>query len=127
MKFENVLTITLLLVVAGSVGLLFYNGLDQSTVSYNSSITHSIARETHNFDYSCNQEFYTLYLRVTNAGEKVVRNFSISISNELCKGAIPPIPAAFEPGQTLGLYLYTTKANGTIAISGNHTNIYVKF
>lgn len=121
--------LTALLVVAAlaALALVVSAQVEQTRAEYNSSIDYSLNKQEGNFDYSCDEPFYSIFLRVLNNGSKLVDGFAISISNGLCKGAVPPLPSSLNSGQSIQIYLYTTKENGTITISGNNTLIYVNF
>ncbi len=108
----------------GSTALGVYtNTLD----SYTSHITYSVTKLPAQYDYSCLQSIQGLYLVLTNNGDKTVSGFSVSVSNPLCKGALPPLPTLFDPGTTLKFYIYSTAMNGSITITGNNTLLVIKF
>ncbi|MDG6997449.1 MAG: hypothetical protein JRN52_16160 [Nitrososphaerota archaeon] len=127
MKVERVLTALLVVVAIAALALVVSSQVEQARIEYNISIEYSLSKQGGNFDYSCDEPFYSVFLRVSNNGSKVVNDFTISISNGLCKGAVPPLPSSLNSGQSIQIYLYTTKQNGTITISGNNTLIYVNF
>lgn len=117
----------LAIVVFGAAVLLVSTQIQNQGAVYNSSIEYKLSKQTESYDYSCNEPLFPIYLQLSNNGSKVVEDLSISITNGLCKGAVPPLPSSMNPGQSLQIYLYTTKQNGTITISGNYTTIYVDF
>jgi hypothetical protein len=127
LKLGNVLTILLILVVASTVIVLVLGQVEQNANEYQSYIKFSYSRLYLTYDYSCDQNVYGLYLTLTNAGSKMVSNFSVSVSNALCVGSVPPLPSTFYPSQSLKFYVYSADQNGTVSIMGNNTNLLVSF
>ncbi|MGI0090185.1 MAG: hypothetical protein ACREBS_00605 [Nitrososphaerales archaeon] len=64
---------------------------------------------------------------MANTGNKSVNDVSVSITNPLCTGAVPPISNTFAAQQKKVMYLYTTAQNGTITLSGNNTLLLIRF
>lgn len=110
-----------------SVTLFVTVELIQSQMSYQSNLVYSLSKTTLDYDYSCDQQVYDLNLNLLNNGSKYVSNFEISVTNELCVGAVPPLPNVLNPHQKLSLDLYTTSLNGTITITGNNTVLLIRF
>ena len=127
MKFDRLLTVVLAVVMISALALIVFAQIGQEGNSYNRNVEYSISKQGGNYDYSCDEPFYSIFLRISNNGSKVLDNFSISVTNGLCKGAVPPLPGSLNPGQSLQIYLYTTEQNGTITLSGNNTLIYASF
>jgi hypothetical protein len=127
LKVERFLTILVVAAAVAALTLVYFEQMEGIQQSYNSEIGFSVSKEQGSFDYSCDQPFYGLYLKVSNEGSKVVSDFSISITNPLCKGAVPPLPSELLPSHSIAIYLYSTEQNGTVTISGNNTMIFLKF
>ena len=127
MKLGRLLTIAVVVIVSISLTALISEQFVQNRSNYAPYMRYSLSRIPLRYDYSCNENVYGLYLVLNNSGLKVVQNISLSITNQLCVGAIPPIPDSILPGQTLKVYLYSTSENGTISISGNETELLIQF
>jgi hypothetical protein len=126
-NIERLLTLALVAVIVASFGVVYLEEVESIRQNYNADIGLSISREQGSFDYSCDQPVYGLYLKVSNDGEKVLSEFSVSITNPLCAGAVPPLTADLFPSQIVAIYVYSTERNGTVTISGNNTMIFLKF
>ncbi|MFI5420753.1 MAG: hypothetical protein ACHQ1H_07265 [Nitrososphaerales archaeon] len=124
---NQVLTIAVVAVGVLSAGFLILGQFLQNTANYGDEISYSFSRISLRYDYSCDENVYGIYLVLNNSGLRTVQGLSLSITNELCLGSIPPIPSSFLPQQSLKLYLYSTSVNGTITISGNNTMIMIPF
>lgn len=101
--------------------------LAETQLNYQNEIKYSMARIPLHYDYSCDEPVHGLYMVITNIGNKVVQNFSISITNGICEGSVPSVPNSFSPLQKLEIYLYSTNPNGTVTISGNNTRLLIHF
>jgi hypothetical protein len=121
------LTFVLVATAVVALGLFYFGQLESIQQNYNSEIGLSISRERESFDYSCDKPVYGLYLKITNTGQKVVNDLSVSITNPICAGSVPPIIPQLLPLQSQGIYVYSTAQNGTLTISGNNTMIFLKF
>jgi len=109
------------------VGLFIWNESNQSQMSYQHYLNYSLTKTKLSYDYSCDQQVYSLNMVLTNDGNKLVSDLSVSVSNPLCVGAIPQLPDSLAPSQQLAVDIYTTSANGTITITGNNTVLLVQF
>lgn len=119
-----------IVVVAGallSLGGVILGQVLQTTPNYGSQLRYSLKRIQLRYDYSCDENVYGLYIVLNNSGPKTVSGLSITMTNELCVGAIPPIPNALTAQGSLKLSLYSTASNGTIMISGNNTQLNIAF
>jgi len=117
-------------VVAGAViafGGVVLGQVLQDTPNYGTELRYSLERIQLRYDYSCDENVYGLYLVLNNSGPKTVSSLSITLTNELCVGAIPSIPNTLSANESLKIYLYSTESNGTITISGNNTELNIGF
>jgi hypothetical protein len=110
-----------------SAGAVILGQFLLNSPNYGPELRYSLTRIPLRNDYSCDQNVYGLYLVLNNSGPKTVEGLSIVLTNELCVGAIPTIPASLSPGNSLKVYLYSTAGNGTITISGNQTQLNIQF
>ena len=118
------------MVVAGAViafGGIILGQVLSVTPNYGNKLRYSLERIQLRYDYSCDENVYGLYLVLNNSGAKSVSGLSVAMTNELCVGAIPPIPNTLSPNESLKIYLYSTESNGTITISGNNTELNIGF
>ena len=127
MKLGQLLTIAVVVIVSISLMAPISLQFVQNRSNYAPYMRYSLSRIPLRYDYSCDESVYGLYLVLNNSGLKVVQNLSLSITNQLCVGAIPPVPDSLLPGQTLKVYLYSTAQNGTITIRGNETEVLIQF
>ncbi len=127
MKLSNVLTI--IVVVSAAIAVLgFVLGQIQfDQEQYQANIKFQFTRISLKYDYSCDENVYGLYVMLQNAGNKIVQNFEVSVTNALCVGSVPPLPSALGPGQSIKFYVYSTEPNGTVTVSGNNTDVYIRF
>ena len=126
-SFSNILTLALIvLAISGTV--VFVLGQNQfDSTEYASHIKYTFTRLSLRYDYSCDQNVYGLFLILKNAGSKNVENLSIAVSDELCVGSIPPIQTELRSNQSVDLYIYSTAPNGTVSVTGNDTNLFIRF
>jgi hypothetical protein len=127
LRLSYFLTIAVVAVILVSLTILILGQFSQNASNYGSQVQYSLSRIPLRYDYSCNENVFGLYLVLTNSGSKVLQNLSLSITNELCVGAILPIPNSLLPGQSLKVYLYSAQQNGTITFSGNQTELAIQF
>ena len=127
MELGRILSILLILFVVAGVGLFVWNEVNQSQLSYQNHLDYSVTKTILSYDYSCDQQVYGLNMVLSNNGSKLVNDLSVSLTNELCVGAIPPLPDSLAPHQQLTFDIYTTSVNGTITITGNNTVLLVRF
>ena len=127
MKLSNVLTI--IVVVSAAIAVLgFVLGQIQfDQEQYQANIKFQFTRISLKYDYSCDENVYGLYVILQNTGNKIVQNFEVSVTNALCVGSVPPLPSALDPGQSIKFYVYSTEPNGTVTVSGNNTDVYIRF
>jgi len=127
LKLGRVLTVVLVVMTSAALVIIVLGQMELSSDEYQSNISYSLSRVALKYDYSCEENVYGLYLNLTNLGTKIVQNFQVSVTNELCVGSVPPLPSYLNPGQSLQFYLYTTSPNGTISVTGNNTNLFINF
>jgi len=126
LKLSAVLTI--IVVVSAVIAVLgFALGQIQFDREQYQDINYQFTRISLRYDYSCDENVYGLSVNLQNNGTKSVQDFQVSVTNELCVGSIPPLPSSLDPGQALQFYVYTTEPNGTVTVSGNNTNVYIRF
>jgi hypothetical protein len=126
LKLGTILTIILVILAVISVSVVVLGQYQQSREEYR-SIAYTYSRITLRYDYSCDENVYGLSIALTNYGEKMVQNFEVSVTNELCVGSIPPLPSMLNSGQSIQFYVYSTEQNGTVSILGNNTDIVIQF
>lgn len=126
-KLSNALTIIVVILTIGTVAVFMLGQSGLRREEYRSNLKYSYTREVPTYDYSCAENVYGLYVILTNTGAKIVDNLSVSITNPLCVGSVPPLPASLDPNQTIKLYLYSDFQNGTVTISGNNTDLQIAF
>jgi hypothetical protein len=127
LRLGDILTAILISFALVGVGLFVFNQMNQAQMSYQSHLDYSVSKAILSYDYSCDQQVYSLNFLLSNNGSKLVNNLAISVTNPLCVGAVPPLPPALAPHQQLMLDLYTTSQNGTITVMGNDTVLLVRF
>ena len=127
MGFGKILTIMLITFLIVGVGLFVWNESNQSLLSYQRYLSYSLTKTKLSYDYSCDQQVYSLNIVLTNDGDKLVNDLSASVTNALCVGAIPQMPDSLAPSQQLAVDIYTTGVNGTITVTGNNTVLLVQF
>ncbi|MGA2875412.1 MAG: hypothetical protein ABSE82_07725 [Nitrososphaerales archaeon] len=127
MEFGKILTIMLITFLIVGVGLFVWNESNQSLLSYQRYLSYSLTKTKLSYDYSCDQQVYSLNIVLTNDGDKLVNDLSASVTNALCVGAIPQMPDSLAPSQQLAVDIYTTGVNGTITVTGNNTVLLVQF
>jgi len=127
LTFSNLLTI--LLVASAFVAVLVFalGQIQTNNDEYQSYIKYSTSKLSLGYDYSCDQSVYGLFVNLTNSGHKTIDNFQVSVTNELCVGGVPSLPVALNSGQSIQFYVYTTEQNGTLSITGNNTNLFIRF
>jgi hypothetical protein len=129
MKFKlgNLLSIILVVIACSAVAVIALGQVLQNEDAYQSNIRYSFTRLYLNYDYSCDENVYGLYVDIINGGNKMVQNLSVSVTNELCVGSIPPLANALDAGQSIKFYIYTTEPNGTVSVTGNNTDLVIRF
>jgi hypothetical protein len=127
MNLDKTLTLLLIVFAAIGVGLFVWNASNQSQLSYQDHLEYSLTKTKLGYDYSCDQNVYSLNLVVTNAGSKLLNDISVSVTNPLCVGAVPQPPNSLASGENLTMDVFTTTVNGTITITGNNTFLLVPF
>jgi hypothetical protein len=127
LKLSNVLTIVV--VVSAAIAILGFalGQIQYDNEQYQANIRYQFTRISLRYDYSCDENVYGLYVNLQNNGSKIVQNLQVSVTNELCVGSIPPLPGTLDPGQSIQFYVYTTEPNGTITVSGNNTEVFIRF
>ncbi len=121
------LSLLVIIMAIVAVGSLVYAQVVVVGNAYDGSIKYTFSRLEPEYDYSCNQPVYGLYVSLWNNGSKTVSDFSVTISNPLCKGAVPPLPDILTQSQELNFYVYSSQANGTVTVSGNNTLVQIRF
>ena len=124
---SRILTVTVVVLAIVTVSALAYSQFLTNENSYNSKILVSLIKSPPVYDYSCSESDYQIYFVIRNIGLKNVVGLSISITNGLCVGAIPPLPDTLNSSSTMSFEAQTTTANGTLTIAGNNTFVQVKF
>lgn len=112
--------------IAG-ISIFVWSATYEAEMSYQNHLHYTLAKQALSYDYSCDQRVYDLSLVLTNNGSKVVNDLSISVTNGLCEGAVPPLPSSLLPQQQLSIDIYTTSVNGTITVTGNNTALFIPF
>ena len=125
MKLATLLTVVL--VVLASISIIVLMKEQSETSSEYQSISYSFARISLRYDYSCDENVYGLYIGLTNNGSKFVQNLTVSVTNGLCVGSVPPLPSFLSQRQTIHFYVYTSSPNGTISVTGNNTDFSIRF
>jgi hypothetical protein len=126
LKFSRVLSVVLIAFAIVGVALLVLDEMNQPP-SYQRELDYSLTKTKLGYDYSCDQQVYSLDMVLTNEGSKLVNDLGVSLTNELCVGAIPQLPNSISPGQKIAIEMYTTSVNGTVTIIGNNTVLLVRF
>ena len=126
MKFGKFLTITVVVLASFSILVIVLGQIEQSREEYQ-SLGYSFTRIALRYDYSCDESVYGLSVDLSNNGEKLVQNLSVSVTNGLCVGSVPPLPGSLSPGQSIQFYIYTSAPNGTISVTGNNTDLLINF
>lgn len=116
-----------MVLVLGASIVFAVSYIEFSKSNYKDSIKYSLTENQIGFDYSCNERVYSLYLVLTNVGPKLIQNLSLSVTNGICEGAVPPIPPSLPPSRNISLYLYTNTQSGSVTVSGNNTLLTIKF
>ena len=127
MQIGRLLTFLVVIMGVALVGSLIYVNFVAVQNAYDGSIKYNVSKLPPGYDYSCDEPVYELYVVISNNGSKTVSDFAVSISNPLCKGAIPPLPGLFLPSQQIKFYAFSSVQNGTLTISGNNTMIQINF
>ena len=127
MRLNIILSVIATVVVISAASVFLYSYLDSSGTNYANNLKYSITASPIGFDYSCNERVYSVYLTLANAGNESVQHLSLSVTNGICEGAVPPIPSTLVPAQSLAIYLYSDVENGTVTVSGNNTFLTIKF
>ena len=126
-RLSKILTIAVMVLAIITVLVVSYNLLEASKNSYNSQIESSFSRSPLVYDYSCGENDYQIHFTITNTGVKNVEHLSVTVTNPICVGGNPVVPASLNASSTLNFYVQTTNQNGTLTISGNNTLVQVKF
>jgi hypothetical protein len=130
-NISKILTIVAIVVAAIAVFAVLYSQILIAKDSYNSQIQVSFSKSPPAYDYSCDESDYQIHFAIKNIGAKDVVGLSISISNPLCVGGVPPLPqtlnASSSTGSLLSFYAQSTNQNGTLTISGNNTFVQANF
>lgn len=124
---SRVLTIALVLFAIVATGAAAYSYFTSTIYSYTPSVKYSISKISPEYDYSCSQPIQGIYVILDNSGAKSIQGFAVSVSNPLCKGAVPPLPSQLGGNASLKFYVYSTETNGTITVRGNNTLLQIKF
>jgi hypothetical protein len=124
---SRVLTIVLIFVAISATGTAAYSYYTSTSNSYSPNLKIRYSKLAPQYDYSCLQPIQGIYVVLNNSGDKSIQDFSVSVSNPLCKGAVPPLPSQLKENASLDFYVYSTETNGTITVSGNNTLLLVKF
>ena len=127
MQLNRLLSAVAIVLVLGASVVFAVSYIEFSKSNYKDSIKYSLTENQIGFDYSCNERVYSLYLVLTNDGPKLIQNLSISVTNGICEGAVPPIPTSLPPFRNVSLHLYTNTQRGSITVSGNNTLLTIKF
>lgn len=126
-SISRVLTIALVLLTVGAIGAVAYSYYTSSLYSYTPNLKYRISKLSPQYDYSCSQPIQGIYVILDNSGQKSIQGFVVSVSNPLCKAAVPPLPSLLDENASLKFYVYSTETNGTITVSGNNTLLLIKF
>ncbi len=126
-KLGNVLTVIVIALACVAVLIVALGQFQYDREEYQSYIKYTFTRQYLQYDYSCDQSVYGLYIVLTNSGDKTVQNLQVSVTNGLCVGAIPPLPSALNASQSIQFYVYTTVPNGTVTVTGNNTDLSIGF
>ncbi|MDG6997508.1 MAG: hypothetical protein JRN15_00145 [Nitrososphaerota archaeon] len=124
---SKILTIAVFVLAASTASVVVYNQFQASRNSYNSEIRYSFSRSPFVYDFSCGENDYQIHFVISNAGEKNITNFSVSVTNPLCVGGNPILPHTLKGLSTVSFYIQTTSPNGTLTVSGNNTLVQVRF
>jgi hypothetical protein len=127
LKLGNVLTIVVVITACVAILGFALGQIQYNNEEYQSYIKYSFTRIALKYDYSCDENVYGLYLNLVNNGDRIVQDFQVSVTNALCVGSVPPLPNSLNPGQSVKFYVYTTAPNGTITVTGNNTNLFIRF
>ncbi|MGI0078425.1 MAG: hypothetical protein ACRECH_02265 [Nitrososphaerales archaeon] len=127
MQIGKALTVVVAIMGVALVGSLIYVNYFAAQDAYNMSIKYSVSKLPASYDFSCDEPVYGLYVVISNNGTKTVADFSVSISNPLCKAAVPPLSNALLPSQQAMFYVYSSQQDGTLTISGNNTLVEINF
>jgi hypothetical protein len=121
--------LTIILVASACITVLgFLLGQIQfNREEYQSEMRYSFTRIPLRYDYSCDEDVYGLYVNLSNNGSKMVQGLQASITNALCVGGTPPLPSVLKPNQSIQFYVYSTEQNGTLTVSGNNTDVFIRF
>ena len=65
--------------------------------SYNSEISYQITKLPVAYDYSCGANDTGINVILTNKGMKAVTDFTVSVSNPVCAGAVPQFAIGIQP------------------------------
>ncbi len=127
-SLNRILTITLAIVAIVAISLTVYIFEENVINSYNSEISYEITKLPIAYDYSCGANDTGINVVLTNKGTKVVADFSVSVSNPVCAGAVPAnLPSIFNQSSTLKFTVYSSDINGTITVTGNYTLVSISF
>jgi hypothetical protein len=125
---SRALTIGVIALAIIAVSILAYTQFNIITNSYSSKIRVTFVRSPETYDYSCGESDYQLYFVVDNIGSKSVADLSLSITNPLCSGGVPPnLPKILGASSTLSFEAQSSNQNGTLTITGNNTLVEVNF
>jgi hypothetical protein len=95
--------------------------------NYSKNVIVSFTRQPPSYDYSCGEPVDGLFIVIRNVGPKDVSDLSVTVTNKLCAGSIPTLPSNIPPHQLIMFYVYSTKPNGTLVITGNETYVSLNF
>ncbi len=127
MQIGRLLTLSVVIMGIVLVGSLIYVNYVTVENAYDGALKYSISKQPPGYDYSCDEPVYELYVTLSNNGTKTVSDFLVSVSNPLCKAAVPPLPTVFPPADQLKFYVFSSQENGTLTISGNNTLVQINF
>ena len=126
-SLSRILTITLAVVAIAAVSVTIYIAEENVINSYSSEISYQITKLPVAYDYTCDANNQEVNVVLTNKGTKVVADFSVSVTNPVCAGAVPELPSAFNQSSTLKFSVFSTNTNGTITVAGNYTLVSINF
>jgi len=126
-SLNRILTITLAVVAIVAISLTIYIVEVNVANSYSSEISYQITKHPVVYDYSCDTNDTQVNVVLTNHGTKTVTDFSVSVTNPACVGAVSPVPPTFNRSSTINFTVLSTSLNGTINIAGNYTLVSINF
>jgi molybdopterin biosynthesis enzyme MoaB len=127
LSLNRILTITLAIVAIIAISLTVYIVEENAVNSYSSEISYQITKLPVVFDYSCDTNDTQINVVLTNQGTKAVTDFTVSVTNPACVGAIPSLPSIFKQSSTMNFTVLSSSINGTINIAGNYTLVSINF